>query len=57
MLALYVALKNWFVREEGQDLVEYAMLIVLIALALVAVIPGVSNALKNVFNNIAAQIR
>ena len=31
-LALYVKLQNLMTREEGQDLVEYALLVALIAL-------------------------
>ena len=32
MLALYLWLKNWFAREEGQDLIEYALILVLLVI-------------------------
>ena len=38
-------------EEEGQDLTEYALLLVLIALAVAAVLPAFAAALMNVFNN------
>lgn len=40
-------------REEGQDLVEYALLITLVALGAVAGISSVSSALATVFTNIS----
>jgi pilus assembly protein Flp/PilA len=40
-------------REEGQDLVEYALLITLIALGAVAGMSSVSSALATVFSNIS----
>jgi pilus assembly protein Flp/PilA len=50
-------MKNILMRlwqeDEGQDLTEYALLLVLIALAAVAAIGGVSNAIKSVFGNAA----
>ncbi|MGQ9634161.1 MAG: Flp family type IVb pilin [Bryobacteraceae bacterium] len=39
--------------EEGQDLVEYALLIALVAIAAIAFIPGLTGAIQSVFNRIA----
>ncbi len=36
-------------EEEGQDLVEYALLITLISLALVVAMQGLATAISNVF--------
>ena len=50
-------LLNWLSRnEEGQDLIEYALLIVLIVLVVAAVLPGVGDAISNVFNTIAGEL-
>ncbi len=50
-------LLNWLSRnEEGQDLIEYALLIVLIVLVVAAALPGVANAISAVFNTIAGQL-
>ena len=43
-------------EEEGQDLTEYALLLVLIALAVAAVLPAFATALINVFNNASANL-
>jgi len=46
-----------FVRdEEGQDLLEYALLIALIALVCVGAVALAGTTVKAVFNNIAGQI-
>jgi len=41
MLNLYLRLRNWLQREEGQDLIEYALLIVLIVLVQLGLNPSV----------------
>ena len=40
-------------EEEGQDLTEYALLLVLVALAAVTVMGTLANAIKNAFGNAA----
>ena len=58
MLALYTryqiakeTLKQYLKKEEeGQTIVEYVLLIVLIALAVAVAQPSITTAIKNVFN-------
>ncbi len=45
-----------FYREEGQDLVEYALVIVLVALAAVAGINSLASAINSVFSNISTTL-
>ena len=46
-----------FVRnEEGQDLLEYALLVALIAIVAVAAVTAAGTSVKSVFNQIATQI-
>ena len=46
-----------FVREdEGQDLVEYALLLVFLALAAIVVLPVLGNAVNNVFSRSASTL-
>ena len=45
-LSLYVKLQNLMSREEGQDLVEYALLVSLIALAVIAGVGNVAHGRK-----------
>ena len=47
------AVRNFFARrEEGASLVEYALLVALIALACIAAIGLLGNNISNAFNNI-----
>lgn len=43
-------------EEAGQDLTEYALLLVLVSLAAVATLGTLANAIKNVFSNAAANL-
>jgi pilus assembly protein Flp/PilA len=43
-------------EEEGQDLTEYALLLVLLSLAAVATLNTLATAIKNVFSNAAANL-
>jgi Flp pilus assembly pilin Flp len=63
MLALYGrclkvkdAIQRRLTDEEGQGLVEYVLIIVLIALVVLGTIPPIANALKNGFNAIESAI-
>jgi len=53
-LALYVKLQSLTNREDGQDLVEYALLVCLIALAAITGVNKVASAVTTVFSNIRA---
>ncbi len=55
-LALYVKLQNVMTREEGQDLVEYALLVCLIALAAITGVNKVATAVTTVFTNISSSL-
>jgi pilus assembly protein Flp/PilA len=55
-LAMYVKLQNLMNREEGQDLVEYALLVCLIALAAITGVNKVAGAVTTVFSNISASL-
>ena len=43
-------------EEEGQDLVEYALLLVLLSLAAAASLGGLATAIKNVFTNAVSNL-
>ena len=49
-------LKNLHKEESGQDLIEYALLALLIALAAVAILPTVGSSIKNEFSKVAEQL-
>lgn len=43
-------------EEEGQDLTEYGLLLLFIALVSIVVIQGLGSAVKNVFSNASASL-
>jgi len=53
-------MKNMFMRlwkeEEGQDLTEYALLLVFIALAAIAVMKSLGSAISQVFTNASSSL-
>ena len=49
-------IKKFIRDEEGQDLVEYALLLVFIALAAIAVLPTLGKAVNNVFSQSASTL-
>jgi len=55
-LNLYVKLQDLKHGEEGQDLVEYALLVALIALVCVTGISNVATAINTVFTNISGSL-
>lgn len=52
-LRLYIKLQNLANVEQGQDLVEYALLIALISLTVITSVKGVATAVNTVFSNVS----
>jgi pilus assembly protein Flp/PilA len=55
-LNLFVKFQTFGKSEQGQDLVEYALLVSLIALASVAGVNHVATAVTKVFGNISTSL-
>ena len=53
---MYVKLLNLTQSEEGQDLVEYALVVCLISLASITAVNQVATAITTVFSNISASL-
>ena len=50
-------IKNWFVSEEsGQGMVEYGLIIALIAVVLIAALTALGGGLEGIFNNITEAV-
>ncbi|MDZ7369706.1 MAG: Flp family type IVb pilin [candidate division KSB1 bacterium] len=49
-------LRNLFVKEEGQTLSEYALILVLIAVVAIAAVTLLGNQISQVLNDIAAAL-
>jgi pilus assembly protein Flp/PilA len=56
MLKIYIKIQNLMAREEGQDLVEYALVVALLALAATVGITAVGTALQAAFTNISTTL-
>jgi pilus assembly protein Flp/PilA len=55
-LKLYVKFQNLTNDEQGQDLVEYALLLTMISLALISGISGLAAAINRTFTNISTTL-
>ena len=55
-LKMYLKLQDLMNREEGQDLVEYALVIALISVAAIASLQVLATAITKVFNGIATDL-
>jgi pilus assembly protein Flp/PilA len=49
-------LVNFLKNDEGQDLLEYALLVALIAIVAVGAVTAAGTTVQGIFNNIAAAI-
>lgn len=56
ILKLFINLQNLRKSERGQDLVEYALLLTIVSLALVTSINGIAHAVNNVFTNVSSSL-
>jgi pilus assembly protein Flp/PilA len=56
MTALYLRLRHLFNREDGQAMLEYALILVLIAVVVIVVLIILGNQVKNVFCNISGGV-
>lgn len=56
LLGLYVKFENLVSREEGQDLVEYALVVALIAFGATAGMKALATGLNSAFSNISSTL-
>lgn len=56
LLKLYMKFQNLISRKEGQDLVEYALVVALIALGAVASMKTLAIGITAVFTNISTRL-
>jgi pilus assembly protein Flp/PilA len=56
ILKMYVKMQTLMAREEGQDLVEYALVVALIAFGAVTAMKGLSSEINTAFNTISNQL-
>ena len=56
LLKLYVKFQDLASREEGQDLVEYALVVALIAFGATAGMGALAQGINNAFNSISTTL-
>jgi Flp pilus assembly pilin Flp len=56
LLKLHLICQDLFDGEEGQDLVEYALLLTMISLALISCLKGITDSLISVFSNVSSSL-
>jgi pilus assembly protein Flp/PilA len=56
MLKMYVKMQDLMNREEGQDLVEYALVVALVAFGAVAGMKTLSTEINSAFNTISSDL-
>ena len=56
MLELYCRLTNWVKDEEGQGLVEYALIIVLVSIACIVALGLLGTQVSSVFSSITTSL-
>ncbi|HEY2432661.1 MAG TPA: Flp family type IVb pilin [Vicinamibacterales bacterium] len=55
-MQLVNTVKSFVRNEEGQDLLEYALLVALIALVAIAAVGAAGGSVSTIFNNIATKL-
>ena len=56
MLSLYFKLRSLFSRQEGQGMVEYALILVLVSIVVIVILLTMGNQIKNVFSNVVGAL-
>lgn len=56
MSMLLNSVRSFVREEEGQDLLEYALLIALIALIAITAVSAAGNSVSSIFNRISGQL-
>jgi pilus assembly protein Flp/PilA len=56
ILRAYVKIQNLMLREEGQDMAEYALLLSLIAVVCIGTVSKLANGVTNVMNTVISNL-
>jgi pilus assembly protein Flp/PilA len=55
-LKLYIMIQNLISQDEGQDLVEYALIVALLSLAAVAGMQSLATGINGAFSNVTSTL-
>ena len=56
MLRRYLSICNWLRNDDGQGLTEYAMIMVLVVIAVMASLALVGNTVDDLYSTIVSQV-
>jgi pilus assembly protein Flp/PilA len=56
MLGLFQFVRSFMLREEGQDLVEYALVVALVAFGAIAGMQSLATGINSAFNTISSDL-
>jgi len=56
MVSLDFKLRGLTSRQEGQGMVEYALILVLVSIVVIVILLTMGNQIKNVFSNVVAAL-
>lgn len=56
LLKLHFRIKDLLAREEGQDLVEYALVVAILAFGAVASMKALGTEIKTAFNTVSSEL-
>jgi pilus assembly protein Flp/PilA len=56
LIKIYSGIRNLLFRQEGQDLVEYALVVAIIAFGATAAMKGLSTEIKTAFSTISSDL-
>jgi pilus assembly protein Flp/PilA len=56
LLKMYIKFQDLMHNDEGQDLVEYALVIAIVAIGAVTVLPALSTKINSVFTTITTDL-
>jgi pilus assembly protein Flp/PilA len=57
VLSKYWSLRVWLAGEDGQGLVEYALILVLVAIVVIGVLTMMGGKITNAFNDIVGNLK
>src|SRR5258708_26917904 len=56
VLSLYFKIRSLTTRQEGQGMVEYALILVLVSIVVIVILLTMGNQIKNVFSTVVAAL-
>jgi pilus assembly protein Flp/PilA len=53
---VYLWLKNWFADQEGQDLIEYSLIIALVVVVAIVAMTTLGGSIKSIWESVSASM-